>query len=205
MAARRAACVRALCASGPREGPPLLVVAFASGWLSTRSTAWLCQNVKPKATASVAALTINRMRSSSMWSRTGTRASWLMALAIMSWPIGPALAGGTGSRGGRRLLALSGRLFGHGRSRFSQWRLRFVADRVLELPEPLPERAARVGQPFGSEEDEHDAQQDDQVGGLEDAGEHDSRSLVEVTDPLGVAPSGVGRACQVHERREEPC
>jgi hypothetical protein len=42
-----------------------------------------------------------------------------------------------------------------------------AADRVLELPEALAERATRVWEAFGAKEDERYYQQDDQVGGLE--------------------------------------
>jgi hypothetical protein len=42
-----------------------------------------------------------------------------------------------------------------------------VAHRVAELAEALAERAAGVGEPLGSEEDQRDGEQDDQVGGLQ--------------------------------------
>jgi Multicopper oxidase len=126
-AVRRAACVRVLCASGPRECSVAPAVAWARGRLSTCSTAWFCQNAKPNATARAAALTINRIRSSSTCARSGRRASWLIGLEI------------TCSSLTRRLL------FVRSRDLFGKWRPRIVTDRVLELPESLAERSARVG------------------------------------------------------------
>src|SRR3954465_3138684 len=77
------------------------------------------------------------------------------------------------SPGRRRLLALSRRRF-HRRDRGGFNRLGFVPDRGLELSESLAQRSACVGEPLGPEEYERDAEQDDQVGGLEKSGEHES-------------------------------
>src|SRR3954454_14542561 len=173
-AARRASWVRALCASGPRECASAPLVACDRGRLRTFRTAWFCQNAKPNATASTAAQTINRMRSSSTWARSGRRASWLMALAIMGSEAPMLVSRSRAMSPNRR------RLFARGLGGLGQWRLCFVAHRVLELPESLAQRPARVGQPLGSEEDERDGQQDDQVGGLEDSGEHESCPFVKV-------------------------
>ena len=57
------------------------------------------------------------------------------------------------------------------------WDLGFVTvvpgDRTSEFFESLAESAASLGEAFGPEEQERDDQEDDQVAGLEDSGEHD--------------------------------
>ena len=45
-------------------------------------------------------------------------------------------------------------------------------DRVLEFLESLAEGPTGFGEPFGSEDEERDDQDDDHVAGLEDVGEH---------------------------------
>src|SRR3954467_12319895 len=81
------------------------------------------------------------------------------------------------SPGRRRLLALSRRRF-HRRDRGGFNRLGFVPDRGLELSESLAQRSACVGEPLGPEEYERDAEQDDQMGGLEESGEHGFSSFL---------------------------
>jgi hypothetical protein len=48
-----------------------------------------------------------------------------------------------------------------------------AADGALELSESLAERATGFGQPSGPEDQERNDEDNDQVGGLQDAGEHE--------------------------------
>jgi hypothetical protein len=79
------------------------------------------------------------------------------------------------------------------------------ADRVLEFLDSLAEGATGFGEPFGSEDEERDDQNDDQVGGLEDVGEHDAvgRFSGRLSKALAPTLGGVGSSRQVGHEREE--
>src|SRR6185437_4067681 len=73
----------------------------------------------------------------------------------------------------RPSLVRRGVLVGDVGPRGDLWTVAVVpADRASEFFESFAEGAARLGQAFGPEEEESDNQDDDQMRGLQDSGEH---------------------------------
>ena len=75
----------------PRLWRPALRVCTFSGLLMMCSSAWFCHRHTPNATASTAALTIRRVRSSSRWSTRLSRSSWpivriALAMGLVNLP-----------------------------------------------------------------------------------------------------------------------